>query len=329
MPANLPPQYHAAEERLRTARTTEEKTVILQELIALVPKHKGTEKLQSELKRRLAKLREQPAASGPHRGRGHEVKREGAGQLYLVGPPNSGKSALLRALTRSEPEVADYPFTTRQPLPGMAAFADVPIQLVDLPPLSSTHMESWVPQLARNGDGLLLVASLRFDETLDLLDDVLQVLADAKIAPVAPHSNPDPPADRGIVQQPTLLVATASDVPDADVRFALLSELYAARWPCLAVSLHDPASLDRLRRALFDLLGILRVYSKLPGKPADRSKPFILPLGSTLADFARLIHKDFVERLQFARVWGAGRFDGQRVNRDYALVDEDVLELHL
>jgi len=150
MPANLTPQYKQAEERFRAAATHDEKLDALREMIALLPKHKGTEKLYADLKKRLAKLEEEGAHT--HRGAtrhddpGH-VRREGAGQWVLVGPPNAGKSALLAALTNAHPEVAPYPFTTRVPLPGMMAFEDLLVQLVDTPPVSPQHAEAWLTNL--------------------------------------------------------------------------------------------------------------------------------------------------------------------------------------
>src|SRR5437016_1612597 len=138
MPANLTPQYMEAEKRFKQALSTEEKVAALEEMMSTIPKHKGTEKLQAELKKKMSALRkesEQQKKSGGRR-ETFNIEREGARRLALVGAPNSGKSQLLRSLTNAIPEVADYPFTTRIPIPGMLVFENVHMQVVDLPPIS-------------------------------------------------------------------------------------------------------------------------------------------------------------------------------------------------
>src|SRR5512138_1299613 len=167
MPANLTAQYKTAEERYRHAVTYEEKLDALREMIALLPKHKGTEKLQADLRKRLSKLEDEEAhvAKSGHRGPdpGH-VHKEGAGQWVLVGPPNAGKSSLLAALTHAHPEIADYPFTTRTAQPGMATVEDVQVQLVDTPAVAAGRGEPWLPNLVRGADGLLVVIEVDADE---------------------------------------------------------------------------------------------------------------------------------------------------------------------
>jgi len=169
MPANLTAQYKAAEERYRQASGHEEKLDGLREMLALLPKHKGTEKLQADLKKRISKLEEEGehVAKSGHRGPdpGH-VKKEGAGQWVILGPPNAGKSSLLAALTNAHPEIADYPFTTRVPQPGMMPFEDALVQLVDTPAAAPEHAESFLPNLARNADGLLLVLDVTADDVV-------------------------------------------------------------------------------------------------------------------------------------------------------------------
>ena len=331
MPANLPPNYQKLEERLRQARTNEEKIATLEEMYALLPKHKGTDRMQADLKKRISQLRQAPKSTTGKSTFTHNVRKEGAGQVMLVGAPNAGKSALLGALTSARPEVAEYPFTTRKPAPGMMDFEDVPIQLVDTPPLSREYMEAWVPQVIRYGDALLVLVDLSDDEAVTGLDDVLAILQESKIAAVGGARIPSGPDDRDVslAYLPTVVVGTKADSDGAADRLAVLKELYGDRWPFVAISKDDPASLAVLSRAIFDLLRLMRVYSKLPGKPPDLSRPFVLERGATLEDFARHVHKDFAEKLAFARVWGEGKFDGQRVNRDFELSDKDIVELHM
>src|SRR5262249_60084863 len=129
----------------------------------LLPKHKGTEKLQSDLKQKISRAKDEiegAKSGGKKTGMSHRVQREGAGQVALVGGPNAGKSALLAALTHAHPEVAPYPFTTRVPLPGMMPFEDVQVQLVDTPAITAEHAESFMPNLVRGADGVLFVADV-------------------------------------------------------------------------------------------------------------------------------------------------------------------------
>lgn len=327
MPANLTPQYLEAEQRFKDAKTTPEKISALQEMLSIIPKHKGTEKMRAEMRRRLSKLKEEKEKKGAtkHSAPVYLVEREGAGQVGLAGPPNSGKSSLVRRLTHATPEVADYPFTTRLPLPGMMRFENIQIQLVDLPPLHPEFPEPWVPQALRNADALLLVVDLGDAAVLEQLTETLAQLELGKIL-----AGP-PPAElpRGAVHKPALLVGNKCERPGARENFEALRELWQERFRLLAVSTVTGEGMEELRRAVFDLLGIVRVYTKAPGKKADLTAPFVLPRGATVGDVAERVHKDFVARLKFARLWGAGKYEGQMVHRDHKVEDNDILELHV
>src|SRR5262249_31136912 len=270
---------------------------------------KGTEKLQADLKRRLSQARKESQKKGaaaravPF----YVVEKEGAGQVVLIGPPNSGKSQLLCALTHARPEVADCPFTTRLPTPGMMLYENVQIQLVDLPPISAEFMEPWVPQVIRNASAGVLVLDLEDTGVLDEIDFISETL------------------DRHRLPTPALLLGNKADLPGAEENFAALEDLYRDRFRCLAISAATGRHLDRFSRAVFDLLGIVRVYTKAPGKKADLSSPFILHRGQTVQDAARLVHKDFVDHLKFARLFRvSGDRDGLLVERNHIVEDEDI-----
>jgi len=325
MPANLTPEYLEAEQRFKSAKTTEEKIEALEEMYSTIPKHKGTEKMQAEIKRRLSKLRTAQAKRPARRVDAmHRVDKEGAGQVALAGPPNSGKSALLRRLTHATPEVAEYPFTTRLPIPGMLQFEDVQIQLVDLPPVHPDFHESWLYQVIRNADAVLLVVDLSDPDLLEDSDTALEELRKAK---VELGSGPLPEAP-GWMAKKTLLIGNKLDAPDAKDALEILRELYGARFPILPVSAESGEGLEEMGRALFDLLELVRVYTKIPGKKLEPTAPYVLKRGTRLMDLAALVHHDFVTQLKYARVWGHGRFEGQMVNREYLLEDRDVIELH-
>ena len=327
MPANLTPQYLEADKRFKAAKTVEEKVAALEEMLALIPKHKGTEHLQGDLKRRLAKLRADAEQARRRRG-GFSimVEREGAGQVVLVGPPNAGKSALLKRLTNAQPEIGDYPFTTRRPIAGMMPFINIQIQLVDLPAISKEYMEPWVPSLVRPADLALLVVDAASSSLLDDVEQVIAILDRNKVALVPPESSPPPP---GWAHVGTFLLANKGDTVSAQAALEVLRSSYGSRFPLHAVSAQTGMGLEPLRGMIYDGLRIVRVYSKPPGKEPSMQSPIVLPRGSTIVGMAAAIHKDFAQQLKFARVWGATKFSGQRVQRDYVVKEGDVIELHI
>ncbi|HUL58554.1 MAG TPA: GTPase [Anaeromyxobacteraceae bacterium] len=330
MPANLTPDYKGAELRFRQAVTHEEKMEALREMIALLPKHKGTEKMLGDLRKRLAKLEdegEHVARSGHRAPDPGHVRREGAGQWVLLGPPNAGKSSLLAALTHAHPEVADYPFTTREPQPGMMAFEDVQVQLVDTPAVALGHTEAYLPNLARAADGVAVVLDVAADDVDVAAEAIRDVLDKARVWPATRPL----PADASplLVRKPVVVLGNKCE-QDGDGTFAALArDAIGADLPFFAVSAARGDGLDALRPVLYRELHRIRVYTKEPGHKPDGGRPFVLPQGATVEDLARLVHHDVAAHLRFARLWGGhARFEGQQVERHHALVEGDVVELH-
>ena len=326
MPANLPPAYHAAEERFRRARTPEEKIEALEEMYAIMPKHKGTDRLQGDIKARIAKLRKQEGKKGGKKGFSYMVRAEGAGQTALVGPANTGKSSLVRLLTKARPEVADYPFTTREPVPGMMPFENVSVQLVDLPPLSEEHLEHWLYDVIRGADLLWIVVGA--ENGFDQIEETRKLLARGRIE-AYPAGTAAPGGEPGWRSRPTLLVVTGVDREGAREDVEVLEELLERRWPLVAVSAARGDGLEELRARTWSLLDRVRVYTKQPGRPPDLDEPFTLPRGATVGDLAERIHKDILAGMKFARIWGRHVFDGQTVQREHVLEEGDVLEIHV
>ena len=329
MPANLTPDYLAAEARFRAAETNEEKLTALDEMYATIPKHKGTEKMRADIKKRISKLRDKEKQDSK-KGKWFDefaVVKEGAGQIVLIGPPNSGKSSVLRKLTSAEIEVAEYPYTTQFPVPGMMEYEDVLIQLVDTPPLSREHAERGIAGLVRNADSAVLVLDLSDDALLEKIEEIQEILSNSRTLLVGEHSlDRDYPA--GIVAKPTLIAANKIDSANATANLGLLREYYSNEFVIQEISAETGEGLEKLRSALFHSLGIIRVYTKMPSKSADMDKPFILRKGSTLIDFAAVVHKDFVHTLRFARAWGKDILDGAQIGKDHVLEDGYVVELH-
>src|SRR6266566_9587820 len=139
MPANLTPEYKAAEAAFRKARDPRERLERLREMLRVIPKHKGTDHLQGDIKRRIKELSEELERAPKGGGRGGlplAIRPEGTAQLALIGPPNAGKSSLHARLTASGAQAAPYPFTTQYPEAGMMPYEDIRFQLVDLPAIS-------------------------------------------------------------------------------------------------------------------------------------------------------------------------------------------------
>jgi ribosome-interacting GTPase 1 len=326
MPANLTPVYKEAEARFRSAVTREEKIAALEEMLRVIPKHKGTDKLQADLRSRLSKLKREPKKKSGAKGFSHKVPKEGAGQVVLVGPPNAGKSSLVVSLTHATPEVAPYPMTTRVTTPGMMPYEDVAVQLVDMPPLCEEHVEPWVYDVVRGGDLVWLVLSV--ERPLVGFEVVCELLESKAIGLIAPGADPPTDARPGWLYKHTLLVVTGMDIEGADGDLEAFQELVETDLPVVAVSSVADSGLDDLAKRTFDALDIMRIYTKQPGKDADRERPFTLPRGSNVGDLARVIHKDVAEGLKFARVWGASVFDGQSVKAAHVLEEGDVVEIH-
>jgi ribosome-interacting GTPase 1 len=331
MPANLTPQYIEAERKFREAKTSQEKIKFLEEMMATIPKHKGTEKMQAMLKTKMAKLKAamqaRPAAT--RHGPSFHVEKRGAGQVVVVGPPNSGKSKLIAALTGAEPEVGDYPYTTRTPAPYMMKFENIQVQLVDTPPLAPEEIETDVVELVKASDGVILVLDLADQETASILENLFAKLREKRVELQA-ESAVSPP-EPGRFQKKTLFVGTKRDSSLAEENLSFLKEYFGERIAFYPVSAARGDGLEELKRDIFLLLDIIRVYSKTPGKKADLSDPFALPKGSTVSEMARAVHKDFFEKLKYARIWRKESLalQGQMINRDFILEDEDVVELRI
>ncbi len=328
MPTNLPADYYKVEELYKSATTPEEKAQYLEELISTIPKHKGTDHLRADLRRRLSKLKE---AAETHKGSGRRdspfhIPKEGAGQVVVVGPANVGKSSLVTAVTNANPDIADYPYTTQVPIPGMMPIDNIKVQLIDTPPLSEEYADPQLLGLIRRADMVLLMVDLQA-YPIEQIEQTLAVLDENRIIPEYLRDQTDP--ERRVRFIPLQVVVNKVDDEALDEDFEVLCELYGEDCPMIPLSARDERYLEKLKQIIFDQLGVIRVYSKPPGQEPNRSKPFVLKQGSTVEDFAAKVHQDFVKQMKSARVWGSAQHDGQMAGRDYVLHDEDVVELRL
>ena len=328
MPTNLPPEYFAAEKEYKSAVELEDKISSLENLIGTIPKHKGTDHLRADLRRRLSKLKDASLSikkKGKHDSAWH-IDKEGAGRVAIIGAPNVGKSALISALTHAAPKVSEYPMTTWLPTPGMMPFEDIQIQLVDTPALSKEHSESELFNLIKISNLVLLLIDLQ-GFPFEQFEDSLEILAQNKIAPLQRKEkyieNPN------MTFVPFIIVINKSDYQNFNEDFAVFCELLEEQCTKLAVSAQSKDNLDSLKKMVFEKLEIMRIYSKKPGKPPQMDSPFVLKKGSNLEEFAVKVHKDFLQNFKTARIWGKDVFDGQLVGRDHVLFDGDVVELHI
>jgi hypothetical protein len=345
MPANLSPEYKAAADAYRKARDPQERLEHLREMLSVIPKHKGTDHLQADLKRRIKELDEElagPKKGGARGGPALVIRPEGAAQVALLGAPNSGKSLLHDRLTGSGARSGPYPFTTQYPEPGMLRWEDVHFQLVDLPAIAAEHPLPWLTATLQSADACLLVVDLADPDCLQHVAAVQEELARRKTSLVTrwPADAPAPGNDAATVgadedvfalSLPTLLLANKADLLDhADTDLEVLAELEEPHFPVMLASAQTGLGLGELGGWLWRRLGLVRVYTKAPGKAAERSRPFTLRAGEqTVEDAARLVHRDMARTLKYARVWGRSvTADGQHVGREHPLADGDVLELH-
>jgi ribosome-interacting GTPase 1 len=327
MPANLPPEYYAAEADYKKASSPQEKITALEILISTVPKHKGTDKLRADMRRRLSKLRDE-SAKKKKSGRGdvYTVEKQGAAQAAFIGYANSGKSSVLEAVTNAHPVIADFPMSTMMPLSGMMTYEDIQFQLIDLPPIGNESTDGWVSGILRNSNMLIIIVDLSEDPEIQT-ELLLDQLNNWKIPVIKKGEEAD--ENEFLSPKPLIIVANKNDGQETDKVVDVLKQKYEAEYPIIGLSSVKKTGLEELKRSVFENSRTIRVYSKESGKPPDMKTPFTVPLGSNVLQLAQIIHKDFVQHLKYACIWGSGKFDGQRVQKDYVLHDKDVVEYHI
>ena len=325
MPANLTPQYLEAERNYRMAKTPLEKISFLEEMLSVMPKHKGTDHLRADIRTKIAKLTQSLDKKTATQRASMMIEKVGAGQVAVIGPPNTGKSQIVASLTKATPTVAAYPYTTQNATPGMMAYENIQIQLIDTPPLSEQPPEWWVMNIIRRADALLIVIDLA-EDPMSQLETVLARLQEKKI--VLWESQPESDEESPVTLKKALVICNKKDLDIDTENFNILREMYGDRVPLINLSALEEG-FDELRLAIFRLLDIIRVYTKVPGGKPDYEDPIVLESGSTLEEAAASVHKDFAKKMKYARIWGSGKFDGVMAKRDHVLQDGDIIELHV
>lgn len=327
MPANLTPQYLAAEEKYRKAATPQEKLEALKEMMATIPKHKGTEKMRAEIKHKISRLKKEVQRNKNSKGSTYNpgvIEKEGAGQVVVIGPPNTGKSTLLSLFTNAHVQITNFPFGTVSPVAGMMKFEDIQFQLIDTPPLFSQYHEPFFLDLIHRCDLVILLVD-PYDQSIDEFNFILDWLETHKIRFHKENKNS---YDGSYIYKNSMLLLNKIELDDEYFYHNLLEEMVENILSLYIISLHQKTNIEQIGKWIFDKLNIVRVYSKEPGKKPDMNKPFVLPKGSTPIDLAEKIHKDLVQ-FKYARLWGQGKFEGQHIPRDYELQDKDIIEIHI
>lgn len=340
MPANLNADYRKAEAAFRQAREPAERLACLKDMLRTIPKHKGTDHLQADIKTRIKELTAELSGGGKGARRSgpvHAIHAEGAAQIALLGPPNSGKSSLHARLTGSHTPIGPYPLTTHEPIPGMLPHEDALLQLIDLPAISADYMEPWIVNALQPADAAMLIIDIADPECVDQVPEILEQLGKKKVhltehwprMPAVAPDGDDEELDPFRIDLPTALVANKSDLDPEPEDVRVLEELIGVSYPTIFCSAQTGEGCEKISPFLFEALGVVRVYTKSPGKTFERDKPFTVRRGDTIHDVARLVHKDFARGLRYARVWGEGVFDGQQVGTDHEVSDGEIVELHL
>lgn len=331
MPTNLPPEYYKIEKLYKEATDHAEKIELLEEMMSKIPKHKGTDHLRADLRRRLSKMKvsSQSSRKGASRQSSvYNIGKEGAGQIVVVGAPNVGKSSLVASQTNADPEVSPAPFSTWGPTPGMMQIKNIKVQLVDTPPLNPEHVEADMFNLLRKCDMILLMVDLHADP-VEQLEESLDLLAKQRIGPDHMTDRFEDEFRRYFLK-PCLVLANKCDDESDDEVYEIFRQLLEGDCPTMPLSVATGRYMDAMKQAIFEKLGIIRVYSQAPGEQAKMDLPFVLPIGSTVEVFAGKVHQDFAENMKSARVWGkSAAFEGQTVSREHVLQDGDIVELNM
>ncbi len=314
MPTNLPADYFNAEERFRSATTTEDKIKYLEEMMGTIPKHKGTDHLRADLRKKLSKLKTAATSKKTSKKQvsAYHINKEGAGQIIIIGTTNVGKSSLVANQTNADPEISAVPFTTWSAMPGMMMIDNIQVQLIDTPPFSEEYIDPEFLNLIRRVDLVLIMIDLHA-HPVQQFEFVLQKLQENRIAPKYLEGMIE--VEGFLLHVPTLVVVNKYDSEEFEEHYQIFQELLGQEYPMVPVSVQTGHNMDILKQTIFEKLGVIRVYSKAPGKDVDKTAPFVVDQGIQLGEFAGKVHKDFQEKSQIRQDLGhqcrLPRSDGQ------------------
>ena len=301
MPTNVPPQYRDAEQRFREAVSVQGKIAALQEMLQIMPKHKGTDHLKAQLRARLSKLMSDlETSSGGKGGRTEQfsLPKEGAGRSTLIRPTNVGKALLLSSATGAKTKVGSYELSTQEPIPGMYPYNDIYIQMVDTPPIDNIATQSRLYGLLRTSDIFVFVADLT-NNPVDQTENSFKELEEWGFKLLEKGQYTD--EDDQFTSKPTIIVCNKADIPGALDNYEYMETHYGGKFPLIMASAHEEVGLDELAEELFTSLKIIRIYTKSPRERLEdftNENPVVLPNGSTVGEAAQQVHKELSHGLK-------------------------------
>lgn len=356
MPVNATTDYFLAEKKFNDAKTTTEKIKALEEMLRTSPSHKSSENLRASIKQRLAKYRGLLEKEKTTKGSGFSVsiKKDCSAQVIIIGFPNSGKSYLLSKLTNAKPEIADYEFTTKRPEVGIMEYTGVKIQIIEIPALFEGFIyKDKGPSffsVIRNADLVLFL----IDEAKDTEEQLRILNSEFEKAYIRLNKKrPDITIKRhatgglsfignsGNKIETLKKILMENSIFNATVEFhekVSLEELQdclnekITYLPCIFVKNKKQGwtqkDLGEIKNKIWENLNLIRIFTKTPGKEKDWP-PVAMKNDSTINNLALVIHKDFLRKFKYARVWGnSAKFPGQRIGLDHVLEDNDIIEIH-
>lgn len=279
MVTNTTIYFQKADLEYQYARTNEEKLAALKKMLSFSPNHKGAENLRADIRRKIAKIKEEIAKEKKQRkGKGFQisVKKESAAQICLVGATQSGKSELLNKLTNANAFTSEFPYTTKMPEIGSLDYHGVKLQVIEIPAIRKNfaEIENGTAFLGIMRQADLLILLFRNDKEKTLVENELK---------------------KAGINAPKIIYNKQKNLADE----------------------------------IWKNLTLIKVYTKHPGRKPD-AEPLVLKKGSTIKDMAEHVHKEFVKRFKFARVYGKSvKFNGIKVGINHLLADDDVVELHM
>ena len=345
MPVNAPIEYFKAEEKFRSAKTREEKIKALEEMIRLLPKHKGSENLLRDLRKRLAKLRAQKEVKVTAKPK-FIIKKEGAAQVCLVGFTNSGKSTILKSLTNAKVEIASHPFTTTEPKVGMMNYEDVQIQLVEIP----STFDKDVMNIVRNCDGIVFLIDGTKDEKKQM-EKLLEMMRKNKIKinekpkkiKIEKRSNGIEIRGKNFLKGSieevreilqvsgyrNCLLVLQEEVSIDDIMDSLDRSLVYKNAIFIVTKVKELEP-EKIKEKIWKLVKLVRVYVKPINKSKPEERPVTLPLNSTVKNLIKKLHReDLLKNFRFAKVWGKSvKHNFAKVGLDHVLADKDIVEIH-
>lgn len=294
MPTNVTIDYLKAEKEYQEAATDKDRLKALRKMLSTAPSHKGCEKMRAHIRRQISKYKELAQNEGKTKKiKSLSIKKEGAGQVVFVGLPNSGKSTLLSKLSKKVIEIAPYKFTTTEPVQRMIPFENIKLQGVEIPAIYEGFYES------ENGRQLFGII-----RNSDLVILVLRDINECSIL-------------KKEFEKANIILNSERKYHEGFIEYMPSIEI---TWK----DFHDP----KLTEKIWKKLDKIRVQTKTGVKIAD--KPIILFKGSTVKDAAERIHKDFVKKFKYAKIWGpSAKFDSQQVGLDHKLKDNDIIEVFI